>query len=234
MQIFYAPDIEGETYILDENESKHCIRVLRMTKGARVSLIDGRGNLFEAVISEPDYKKCKITVLEKISDFEKRSYRLHIAVSPIKNPERFEWFVEKSVEIGVDEITPIICKNTEKQSIKPDRLNNIIVSAMKQSLKAVRPVLNEPVPFEKFILGHTEGKTLIAHCKDYPPRVRISDVCGRNENSLIMIGPEGDFSDEELLAAVKRNYVPVQLGPSRLRTETAGIAACHSVYFINL
>lgn len=233
MQIFYAPDIDGDNYILDENESKHCVKVLRMKRGTQVRLIDGRGNLFEAVISEPDYKKCKITVLEKKSDFEKRNYRLHIAISPLKNPERFEWFVEKSVEIGVDEITPLICKNTEKQSIKQERVNSIIISAMKQSIKAVRPVLNFPSTFDSFIRNRHDNKLMIAHCKEYPSRISISDACGKNENALIMIGPEGDFSEGEIETAVKGNFVPVHLGSSRLRTETAGVAACHSIYFLN-
>jgi 16S rRNA (uracil1498-N3)-methyltransferase len=125
MQIFYAPGICGDSYILDEIESKHCIRVLRMTKGTPVRLIDGKGNLYDGIVSHPDPKKCVITVSEKKADFEKRDYRIHIAISPLKNPERFEWFVEKSVEIGVDEITPLICKNSEKQSVKQERLNNI-------------------------------------------------------------------------------------------------------------
>src|SRR5512133_1623067 len=145
MQIFYAPGISGESYMLDEKESKHCIRVLRMVKGTAVRLIDGHGNLYEGQVSDPDPKRCLITVSEIKHNFEKRDYRLHIAVSPLKNPERFEWFVEKSVEIGIDEITPLICKNTEKQSVKHERTENIIISAMKQSIKALKPVLNEPL-----------------------------------------------------------------------------------------
>src|SRR5450759_1149903 len=129
MQIFYAPGIEGETYMLDEKESKHCIRVLRMTKGTVVRLIDGKGNLYEGIISNPDSKKCTIAITGIIKNFEKRNYRLHIAISPLKNAERFEWFVEKSVEIGIDEITPLICRNTEKPGIKPGRVNNLIISA---------------------------------------------------------------------------------------------------------
>jgi 16S rRNA (uracil1498-N3)-methyltransferase len=136
MQIFYAPDINGISYTLDEKESKHLIRVLRMVKGSCVKLIDGKGNLFEGFISEPDQNKCIIEITREIKDFEKRNYRLHIAISPLKNPERFEWFVEKSVEIGIDEITPLICKNTEKPGIKSERVNNIIISAMKQSLNS--------------------------------------------------------------------------------------------------
>jgi 16S rRNA (uracil1498-N3)-methyltransferase len=233
MQIFYAPDITGNTYTLGEKESKHLIRVLRMTKGAAVRLIDGKGNLFEGIISNPDQNGCSIDITGKIVDFEKRNYKLHIAISPLKNPDRFEWFIEKSVEIGIDEITPLICRNTEKPGIKIERVNNIIVSAMKQSLKATKTVLNEPSRFRDFINMDQNGIKMIAYCDDSVVRKKVSDVYSKNENPIILIGPEGDFSREEVDAAVVKGFLPVHLGSSRLRTETAGIAACHSIYFIN-
>jgi len=233
MQIFYAPGIEGETYMLDEKESKHCIRVLRMTKGTVVRLIDGKGNLYEGIISNPDSKKCTIAITGIIKDFEKRNYRLHIAISPLKNPERFEWFVEKSVEIGIDEITPLICRNTEKQVIKNERVNNLIVSAMKQSLKATKTVLNAPCLFNDFVNKDLHGSLMIAHCNDSFKRSRISVVYSKNENAFILIGPEGDFSEDEIEYAYNKGFKSVHLGRSRLRTETAGVAACHSIYFIN-
>jgi 16S rRNA (uracil1498-N3)-methyltransferase len=233
MQIFYAPDINGISYTLDEKESKHLIRVLRMVKGSCVKLIDGKGNLFEGFISEPDQNKCIIEITREIKDFEKRNYRLHIAISPLKNPERFEWFVEKSVEIGIDEITPLICKNTEKPGIKSERVNNIIISAMKQSLKAKKTLLNETSSFKDFINKNLEGTKMIAHCDDFNFRKKISDIYSKKTDSIILIGPEGDFSREEIDTAVKKGFLPVHLGTSRLRTETAGIAACHSIYFIN-
>jgi 16S rRNA (uracil1498-N3)-methyltransferase len=233
MQIFYAPDINGDNYTLDENESKHIIRVLRMTKGTRVRLIDGIGNLYEGTINNPDPKKCTVSINGIIRDFEKRNYRLHIAISPLKNTERFEWFVEKSVEIGVDEITPIICRYTEKQSVKIERINNLIISAMKQSLKAKKPVLNSPCSFIEFISRDYEEICMIAHCNDSINRKNIAEVYSKNENALILIGPEGDFSEEEINAAVRTGFIPIHLGQSRLRTETAGISACHSIYFIN-
>ncbi|MBI5008211.1 MAG: 16S rRNA (uracil(1498)-N(3))-methyltransferase, partial [Bacteroidia bacterium] len=198
-----------------------------------VRLIDGNGNMYEGLISDPDPKKCLITVSRVKQNFEKRNYRLHIAISPLKNPERFEWFIEKSVEIGIDEITPVICKNTEKKSVKRERIENIIISAMKQSLKALKPVLNEPVNFENFIASPSDSILMIAHCSDSIERSRISDVCRKGANAVIMIGPEGDFSEEEIMSAIKAGFIPVHLGPSRLRTETAGVAACHSIYFIN-
>jgi len=233
MQIFYAPGISGDTYFLDEKESKHCIRVLRMGKGTPVKLIDGKGNLYQGIISDADPKRCRIELKTVTKDFEKRQWRLHIAISPLKNPERFEWFVEKSVEIGVDEITPIICKLTEKQSIKSERINNIVISAMKQSLKAHLPVVNQVTTFTDFISDDLKGKKLIAHCHDSQAKSSVSSLVSRGDDVVIMIGPEGDFSTDEIKAAAVKGFREVHLGNSRLRTETAGIAACHSVYFLN-
>jgi 16S rRNA (uracil1498-N3)-methyltransferase len=233
MQIFYTPDLTGDTYTLDENESKHCVKVLRMTKGSRVRLADGKGNMYEGFISDPDVKKCIISVTGVIKDFEKRNYRLHLAISPLKNPDRFEWFIEKSVEIGIDEITPLICRNTEKPGIKQERINNLIISAMKQSLKATRTVLNDLCLFNDFIYRDFKGIRMIAHCNDSIERIKISEAYAKNENALILIGPEGDFSEEEIKAASAAGFSSVHLGQSRLRTETAGVAACHSIYFIN-
>ena len=233
MQVFYAPDIKDNTCALDKNESRHCIRVLRMMKGNPVKLIDGRGNLFEGYITDPDPDRCEIAITGTFSNFEKRGYRLHIGISPLKNQDRFEWFVEKSVELGVDEITPVICLNTEKPGIKAERINNIIISAMKQSLKASKPVLNEPIAFDKFIAFDFNAVKLIAHCNPGFERNKIDSVYVRNMDAVILIGPEGDFSGDELTFAINNGFNPVHLGSSRLRTETAGIAACHSVYFIN-
>lgn len=233
MQIFYAPEINGDFYKLDENESKHIIRVLRMVKGNNVRLIDGKGNLYEGVIEDPDQKSCLIRITGITRDFEKRNYSLHIAISPLKNTERFEWFVEKSVEIGIDEITPLICKNTEKQSVKPERINNIIISAMKQSLKATGTKLNTPCSFEEFIRSNNSGNRMVAHCNESFSRSKISDSYIKGENAIILIGPEGDFSEDEIKRASSHGFRNVHLGMSRLRTETAGVAACHSIYFLN-
>jgi RNA methyltransferase, RsmE family len=233
MQIFYAPDVKGEYYTLDEKESKHTVRVLRMGKGSEIRLIDGKGNLYEGIISEPDQRACKIRILNTVKGFEKRDYRLHIAISPLKNPERFEWFLEKSVEIGIDEITPLVCRNTEKPGLKPERLNNIIISAMKQSLKASSATLNAACEFKDFISLSHSGTLMIAHCNDDDERKGIGEVYLKGNDAVILIGPEGDFSEEEISNAVNHGYIPVHLGKSRLRTETAGVAACHSIYFIN-
>ncbi|OFY63076.1 MAG: 16S rRNA (uracil(1498)-N(3))-methyltransferase [Bacteroidetes bacterium RBG_13_43_22] len=233
MQVFYAPGISGNSYVLDENESKHIVKVLRMRKGTTVKLIDGRGNLYEGVISEPDQKRCTIEIETVIRNFEKRDYRLHIAISPLKNPERLEWFIEKSVEIGVDEITPLICRNTEKPGIKPERIRNIIISSMKQSLKAQDTILNAPSSFSGFINGMHNGIMMIAHCDQDSVRKGIQDVYRKGSDAVILVGPEGDFSEKEIQTAGEKGFIPVHLGNSRLRTETAGVAACHSIYFIN-
>jgi len=233
MQIFYAPGINGSSWILDEKESKHCIRVLRMKEGAEVKVIDGRGNLYEGVITRADPKNCEISINNIIREFEKRDYKLHIGISPVKNPERFEWFVEKCVEIGIDEITPLICKNTEKQRIKPERINNIIISAMKQSLKAGLTILNEAVSFEEFIMKDFKERKLLGHCNSGRNRSKIDQVCSKGDDVVIIIGPEGDFSENEIEKAIESGFKPVHFGKSRLRTETAGIVACHSIYFLN-
>jgi len=233
MQIFYAPDINGDSYILDERESKHTVRVLRMREGDTVKLIDGKGNLYEGVIKDPDPKCCSIRILSVNPDFEKRNYRLHIAISPLKNPERFEWFIEKSVEIGIDEITPLICRNTEKPGIKEDRIRNIIISAMKQSLKARITQLNKACTLGEFIQQPHDGQLMIAHCREDQERIGIAEAYKKGKNAVILIGPEGDFSEEEIRSTSGNNFIQIHLGESRLRTETAGVAACHSVYFIN-
>jgi 16S rRNA (uracil1498-N3)-methyltransferase len=233
MQIFYSPDIKDNTCVLDKDESRHCVKVLRMTKGSLVKLIDGSGNMFEGQIVDPDPQRCSIAIIQTFPDFEKRNYRLHIAISPLKNQERLEWFVEKSVEMGIDEITPLICRNTEKPGIKAERINNIIISAMKQSLKASRPLLNEPAKFGEFIISAFNAIKMIAHCNPGFERNKIDSIYKSGRNAVILIGPEGDFSNEEVATAINNGFEPVHLGSSRLRTETAGIAACHSIYFIN-
>jgi 16S rRNA (uracil1498-N3)-methyltransferase len=233
MQVFYAPNVDKNKYVLDQNESKHLIRVMRMSKGEDVRLIDGKGNLYEGIISDPNQNQCIIEITGRIVDFEKRDYHLHIAISPLKNPERFEWFIEKSVEIGVDEITPLLCRNTEKTTIKSERVNNIIISAMKQSLKATKTVLNETCYFKDFISMKSDSICMIAHCNNFLTRRRVSDVYTKGQNAIILIGPEGDFTKEEIDSAVYSEFIPVHLGASRLRTETAGIAVCHSIYFMN-
>jgi 16S rRNA (uracil1498-N3)-methyltransferase len=188
--------------------------------------------LFEGIIFEPHPKHCILQLNKVTENFEKRNYRLHMAVSPLKSVDRFEWFVEKAIEIGVDEITPLLCSRTEKRNVNIERLNRIVESAMKQSLKAYHPVINDIQNFGKFVGSPTTVKKAIAFCgegkKDF-----IGKVFNRNDEALILIGPEGDFTPEEVDIAMKNNFVGISLGESRLRTETAGIVACHSISFIN-
>lgn len=233
MNIFYAPEISGDFCYLDENESGHCIRVLRMSAGSVLKVTDGAGHLYEGLVVDPDPAKCKIRIIAPIDSDEERHYRLHIAISPLKNHDRFEWFLEKCVEIGIDEITPVICRNTEKPGVKVLRLNSIIIAAMKQSLKTIKPVLNDPVSFEEFLRRDLRGVKMIAHCHKDQEKSAVDKVCQRGEPATILIGPEGDFSEEETALALVKGFLPVHLGKSRLRTETAGIAACLSVYLIN-
>jgi len=233
MQLFYVPDITGSRCELDRNESRHCIRSLRLTRGDKILITDGRGNLYEGIIDDPDPSMCRIKIAGIIPESGKRDYRLHIAISPLKNPERFEWFVEKSVELGIDEITPLICHNSEKTRVKAERIENIIISAMKQSLHTTKPVLREPVDFHDFIACATDGIRMIPHCSKEICRCPVSSVYSKGRDATILIGPEGDFTPEEISAALDKGFISVHLGSARLRTETAGIAACHSVYFIN-
>lgn len=232
MQIFYTPDISGMEYTFNEDESKHAIRVLRLNLGDTIHLVDGKGNFFEAVIADTHPKRCKILVKNVINHYETRNYRLHMAISPLKNPDRFEWFLEKATEIGIDEITPILCERTEKKSLNPERCNRIIESAMKQSIKAYHPVLNPIARFNNIVSNAEDEAKMIATCEG--DRKIIRDCYKKGQQALILIGPEGDFTDNEVELAKSNGFIPVTLGESRLRTETAGIAACHSISFVNL
>ena len=168
----------------------------------------GKETCYEAVIVNPDPRKCSLAITGVIRDFEKRNYRLHIAISPLKNYERFEWFIEKSVEIGVDEITPLICSNTEKPGIKRERINNLIISAMKQSLKSTLTILNEPCQFNDFITNSHAGNRMIAHCNNELSRSKIGEVYSKGNDAVLLIGPEGDFSKEEISAAADNCRLP--------------------------
>lgn len=222
------------TATFSREESGHCIRVLRMTLGDTINFTDGKGNIYEGVITIDDPHKMQAYIEKVIEDFGKRAYNLHIAISPLKNNDRLEWFIEKAVEMGIDEITPLICTRSEKNRIKRERIENLILSAMKQSVKAFLPRLNEPVKINDFLSGNYKGLRLIAHCNPEPGRKAVTEVISRGENVVIMIGPEGDFTNEEVTNAVKAGFTSVHIGSSRLRTETAGVAACCSVYLINI
>lgn len=233
MQLFYAPHIESETYTLNLDESKHCVRVLRKKKGDFVQLVDGKGGIYTAIISDPNPKQCVLNIesVEKVED--DITHPVHIAIAPTKNNVRFEWFLEKATEIGVSTITPIICDHSERKMLKTDRLKNVLISAMKQSERIYLPKLNPIIKFDDFIKQECKGQGFIAHCQgNQKPHLKNSIDIGGKELS-ILIGPEGDFSADEILRAEKMGYKSVSLGESRLRTETAAIVACHTCNLIN-
>jgi 16S rRNA (uracil1498-N3)-methyltransferase len=233
MHLFYTPDITGSTYTLNEDESKHCIRVLRLDRGDMVQLIDGRGGFYEAAISEANPKKCMVQIDKHIKEFGKHSFCPHIAIAPTKNIERFEWFLEKATEIGVEEITPLLCEHSERKTINAERLEKIMVSAMKQSLKAYMPKLNPLIGFTDFVSTQFNGQKFIAHCSE-GHRAELKDRYVTQSGSLILIGPEGDFSPDEIILAANNGFAEVSMGKSRLRTETAGVVACHTINLMNL
>lgn len=232
MNLFYSPDLSGDVYTLDEEESRHCQKVLRLIEGDTVHLTDGQGTLYEARIIDARSKKVQVEVISRQVNFGRKDFRIHLAVAPTKNIERFEWFLEKATEIGIDEITPILCEHSERRNLRPDRLNRIITAALKQSLKAYHPVLNSLTDFKKFIGKDRTGQRFIAHLEEEKP-VQLQSVCKRGNDVTVIIGPEGDFSIQELEMARKEGYICVALGDSRLRTETAAVVACHSINFIN-
>ncbi len=232
MHLFYTPDIKSSSYALDKEESTHCVKVLRLKEGSLIHLTDGKGNLYKAQLLTSDPKECLVEIKETIPEFGKRGFYLHIAIAPTKNIDRFEWFLEKATEIGIDEITPLFCEHSERNIIKPERLQKIITSALKQSLKTYHPVLNEAVKFNHFIQTFFDGKKYIAHCEENK-KTSLQSACQKGENALILIGPEGDFSNPEIINAIENNFLPISLGNSRLRTETAGIVACHTINLLN-
>lgn len=232
MHLFFTPDLKDLNYILEEQESKHCIKVLRLSENDEIYLINGKGGFFKALITDPNPKRCVVKIVEEKLNFNKRDYYLHIAIAPTKNIDRFEWFLEKATEIGIDEITPLLCEHSERKVIKPERLEKIIVSAMKQSYKAFLPKLNPLTDYKTFVSQNASTVKLIAHCEEFTPS-NVGKLIKPKEQVCILIGPEGDFSKEEIELAKEFDYQELSLGTSRLRTETAGIAACHSVYLLN-
>ncbi|HEY5325596.1 MAG TPA: 16S rRNA (uracil(1498)-N(3))-methyltransferase [Mucilaginibacter sp.] len=232
--LFYTPDIDPahKQYFLNEEESRHCIRVLRLENGAAVQLIDGKGGLYYATIIEAHPKRTILQINSIIASFNKRNHYLHIAVAPTKNIERMEWFLEKATEIGIDEITPIICRRSERKDVKVERLNKIITSAIKQSVKAYQPVLNEPETYNRFITKPFEGQKFIAHCEKGDKTTLQAELVPRGKY-MVLIGPEGDFTTSEIADALHIGFKPITLGESRLRTETAALSACFEVNFLN-
>nr|WP_319512603.1 16S rRNA (uracil(1498)-N(3))-methyltransferase [uncultured Draconibacterium sp.] len=232
MQLFYVPNISGAEVILNETESKHAIRVLRLNEGDQIELIDGKGGFYRARITNANPKKCKLSIIDSQTEFGKKDFHLHIAIAPTKNIDRTEWFLEKCTEIGIDEITPLLSEHSERKVIKPERLEKILVSAMKQSVKAYLPRLNELTKLSDLLQQATETKKYIAHCNE-GEKPHLKNVVKPGEKVLILIGPEGDFSPEEVNLALQSGFKAISLGDARLRTETAGVVACHIVNLAN-
>jgi 16S rRNA (uracil1498-N3)-methyltransferase len=233
MQLFYNPDIDQttESFSFDKEESRHIIKVLRKKDSDILHVTNGLGLLFETEITLASDNKCIVQVLS-IKKTDEPKFRLHLAVAPTKMNDRFEWFLEKATEIGIQEITPIICDRSERKVINLERFEKIILSAMKQSNETYLPKLNEAISFKEFIKQKNEGLQLIAHCEETDKK-SLKDILKPNESVTMLIGPEGDFSEKEIALALENDYQPVTLGNTRLRTETAAIVACHSVVFFN-
>ena len=217
MIIFFAPDIR-QNPVLPEEESLHATKVLRLQAGDEICIADGGGGFFKAIITQPHPKKCFVEILEELPEIGRRDYKLNIAIAPTKNIERLEWFIEKATEIGIDEITPLICRFSERKIIKPERLQKIIVSASKQSKKSRFPVLNPLCTFDELIGKYSATQKFIAHCYDGEKQL-LQNCYKKGNDVLILIGPEGDFSPEEVEKALKNDFHPVSLGDSRLRTD---------------
>ena len=234
MQLFYNPSLTETTeqFTFDREESKHIVKVLRKQEGDILHVTNGLGFIFTVEIVIGMDTKCQV----KIVSAEKQqpmNYKLHLAVAPTKMNDRYEWFLEKATEIGVTSITPIICDRSEKKHIKSDRFEKIIQSAAKQSLQSYCPILNEAVSFKEFMKSHSnEGTLLIAHCEETNKK-SLKEMIQKGAEITLLIGPEGDFTDTEIKSALENGYLPVTLGATRLRTETAAIVGCHSVAFVN-
>lgn len=233
MHVFYTPDISSDDYVLNEEESRHCIKVLRLGKGAQVCLIDGRGGLYQAEIVAETKRNVQLRVIQTTREYHQRQHSLHIAVAPTKNIDRLEWFLEKATEIGIEEVTPVICDRSERKTVKEDRLNKIITAAVKQSLQAYHPILHPQIDFEDFIKIENDSLKMIAHCLEDEPKQYINQVALPRQKYTILIGPEGDFSPHEIEAALNSGYQPLTLGNTRLRTETAALAACFEINYLN-
>ena len=232
MHIFYTPDI-ASVKELPEEESLHCVKVLRLTEGSEITLADGKGSFYKAVITLAHHKRCGVNIIEEIPAPNPWTFKVHIAIAPTKNMDRIEWFSEKCTEIGIDAITLLRCRFSERKEVKTERIEKILISAMKQSLKAILPELEGMMDFKKFITRPFDGQKFIAHCYDENDKSLLKQKYEPGNNALILIGPEGDFSPEEVKLALENGFIPISLGNSRLRTETAGVVACHTLHVIN-
>lgn len=230
--VFYSPHIRHSQQ-LSEQESQHCVKVLRMKEGDILTVTDGKGFFHECILIHAHPKQCTVSIQNSVEKPKGWGFRLRVAFAPTKQMERNEWFIEKAVEIGIDQLTPILCKYSERKEIKKERFEKIVVSAMKQSQQAVMPVIDEMISFSQFVEKSFAGRKFIAHC--YPtPKISLPKTYRKGEDVLILIGPEGDFSEEEIQKAIDLGFEPISLGENRLRTETACLVACHTLHVLNL
>lgn len=230
MNLFYQPKIDEGVLYLDAEESRHAIKVLRMGKGDELHITDGKGFFYTALITQDDSKKCGFEIVEK-KQIQKKKYQIHIAIAPTKNADRMEWFVEKATEIGVDQISFVLCQNSERKTINLERIEKIAISAMKQSGQAWLPQLSAIIPFKE-ILKQVGSQKFIAFVDEQNPD-HLKSIAKPNGSYLILVGPEGDFREEELSSAIQQGFKKVSLGSNRLRTETAGLTACQILHFVN-
>lgn len=234
MHLFYQPLISEGIHYLDEEESRHAIKVLRLKEQDIIRIVDGVGNFYDSIIIEPNQRKCTFQVQKVIPEQKDKSFYIHVAIAPTKNPDRMEWFTEKSVELGIDEISFLTCKHSERKFFNISRIEKKAISAMKQSLRASKPIVNAPLSFEKFI-GKQETSQVekFIGYVDENLTLHLKDAANPRSSYCMLIGPEGDFSSEEIELAKTHQYQPVSLGTYRLRTETAGLASCMIFNIIN-
>ncbi|TYB76603.1 16S rRNA (uracil(1498)-N(3))-methyltransferase [Bizionia saleffrena] len=233
MQLFYNPELTETTkhFLFNKEESKHIVKVLRKKTGDTMHITNGKGWLFTAEITIPNLKNCEAVIIAKALK-AKPNYNLHLAVAPTKMNDRYEWFLEKATEIGIQSITPVICAHSERKVIKAERFEKIVQSAMKQSLQCYLPTLHPAESFKSFVGKQHSDTLFIAHCEETDKK-SLKNELKPNTDITILIGPEGDFSPEEIKLAVDNGFQSVALGNTRLRTETAAIVACHSVAYSN-
>ena len=234
MQLFYAPQITLPEYTLTEEESRHAIKVLRLRVGDSLHITDGRGNMHRCEVISDSAKHCTVRVVESKCEFEKRGYSLTMAVAPTKNIDRYEWFLEKATEIGVDCFIALESAHSERKVVKPEREEKVITAAVKQSLKAYHPTFEDMTPFKELVTRDFSGRKFIAHCGEaVRSKSYLASTLKAGEDAIVLIGPEGDFSAEEVALAVENGFEEITLGTQRLRTETAAVVAVTMVAVIN-
>lgn len=231
--ILYVANVQIPELELPEDESKHAVKVLRLQNGNELRIVDGKGGIYKARVQEVHKKRCSVRIEDDQQGFRERPYHLTVAVAPTKNDQRFEWFLEKATEMGIDRIVPIVTKRSEKHRTKPERFNRILIAAMKQSGKAYLPELRDPVAFSEYLEERRDGQGFISHCYKAIERSSLKDTYDAGTNATVLIGPEGDFTEDEVETAVQKGFTSVSLGKAVLRTETAAVAACHTIALMN-